>query len=123
MAKERESKRLVWLGGEIKTPPFSRNARTEAGHLLRELQEGEKLSLPHSRPMPSIGPGCHELRIRDENRNWRVVYRIDSVAILIVAVFPKTTDETPKYDIENCKRILKVYDAAVKKSKRERTDE
>jgi len=48
-------KPIVWLEGEIKTPPFSRAARLEAGFLLRRLQLGERLSLPHSRPMPSIG--------------------------------------------------------------------
>ena len=56
-------KPLVWLEGEIKTPPFSAAGRVEAGTLLRQLQEGKSLGLPHSRPMPSIGPRCHELRI------------------------------------------------------------
>jgi hypothetical protein len=53
-------KALVWLEGEIKTPPFGRAARLEAGFLLRRLQLGERLSLPHSRPMPAIGRRCHE---------------------------------------------------------------
>ena len=48
-------KPLAWLHGEVKTPPFSQTARVEAGFLLRKLQDGETLSLPHSRPMPSIG--------------------------------------------------------------------
>lgn len=60
-------KPLVWLHGEVKTPPFYQAARIEAGFLLRKLQDGETLSLPHSRPMPSIGPRCHELRINDRN--------------------------------------------------------
>src|SRR4051794_12960356 len=53
-------KPLVWLAGEIKTPPFSVEARIEAGELLRRLQDGELLRMPHSRPMPSIGPRRHE---------------------------------------------------------------
>ena len=56
-------KPLVWLGGEVKSPPLSKEARLEAGHWLRTLQAGHALSLPHSRPMPAIGPRCHELRI------------------------------------------------------------
>ncbi len=56
---------LVWLHGEVKTPPFSPTARIEAGVLLRRLQRGEFLPMPHSRPMPVIGPRCHELRIND----------------------------------------------------------
>ena len=59
-------KPLVWLRGEVKTPPFSAAARLEAGTLLRRLQGGEKLSMPHSRPMPAIGPRCQELRVVDE---------------------------------------------------------
>jgi hypothetical protein len=61
------NKPLVWLHGEVKTPPFSTAARLEAGFLLRRLQRGDKLSLPHSRPMPTIGVRVHELRIVDED--------------------------------------------------------
>jgi hypothetical protein len=39
-------KPLAWLRGEIKTPPFSADARVEAGYLLRRLQRGERLALP-----------------------------------------------------------------------------
>ncbi len=102
-------KPLVWLHGEIKTPPMSSNARIEAGYLFRLLQKGEKLTLPHSRPMPMIGARCHELRIEDKNMTWRIVYRIDSDAILILDIFEKKTQKTPQMVIENCKRRLKLY--------------
>jgi phage-related protein len=101
---------LVWLHGEIRTPPFGAGARIEAGVLLRRLQKGEKLSLPHSRPMPTIGERCHELRIRDREENWRIVYRVDSDAIVIAEVFSKTTKQTPKPVIDTCRRRLRRYD-------------
>lgn len=82
---------LAWLHGEIKTPPFSKNARVEAGALLRRLQLGEVLSLPHSRPMPVIGARVHELRITDRGVDWRIMYRADDDAVLVVDVFQKTT--------------------------------
>lgn len=104
-------KPLVWLFGELKTPPFSATARIEAGYLLRLLQKGQKLSLPHSRPMPTIGVRCHELRIVDETMNWRVIYRIDPDAIVVLEVFQKKTQETPKYVIDRCKRRIKEYDS------------
>ena len=107
--KKRE-KPLVWLHGEIKTPPLSSAARVEAGYLLRKLQMGELLSLPHSRPMPSIGLRCHELRIDDQNKTWRVVYRVDHDAIVILDVFEKKTQKTPREVIENCKRRIRLYD-------------
>jgi phage-related protein len=101
---------LAWLAGEVKTPPFSSNARVEAGFLLRRLQAGEGIALPHSRPMPTIGRGCHELRIQDENQTWRLLYRVDSDAIVIVEVFAKTTQATPQRVIALCKQRLKKYD-------------
>lgn len=107
MSKQR--KPLAWMHGEVKTPPFSSEARVEAGVLLRHLQEGVKISLPHSRPMLSIGSGCHELRIPDENRTWRIVYFVDTTAIVILEVFAKTTSKTPQAVIDVCKARLKHY--------------
>jgi len=104
-------KPLAWLHGEIRTPPFSRAARLEAGSLLRSLQRGDKLSMPHSHSMLSIGPRCHELRIVDERVDWRVVYRGDHDAIVIVEVFEKRTRKTPQSVIGACRRRLRDYDA------------
>ena len=113
---EQLPKPLVWLHGEIKTPPFSRAARLEAGMRLRQIQDGELLGMPHSRPMPSIGPRCHELRVRDEDKNWRIVYRLDADAIVIVTVFAKATQQTPKRVLDDCRRRLRAYDEAVEKT-------
>src|SRR5947209_19630883 len=113
-----QDKPLVWFHGEVKTPPFTVAARLEVGLLLRRIQQGESIGMPHSRPMPSIGPRCHELRIRDENRIWRVVYRIDPTRIVIAAVFPKTTRATPRQEFENCKQRLRAYDAAAPHTER-----
>jgi phage-related protein len=105
-------KPLVWWHGEIKTPPFSQAARVEAGYLLRRLQRGEMLGMPHSRPMPTIGPRCHELRINDADATWRIVYRIELDAIVILEVFSKKTSKTPRAVIQECKRRLKEYENA-----------
>ena len=107
---KKKEKPLIWLHGEIKTPPLSSAARIEAGYLLRKLQMGELLSLPHSRPMPSIGSRCHELRIDDQNKAWRVVYRIDNDAIVILEVFEKKAQKTPLEVIETWKRRIRLYD-------------
>lgn len=66
--------------------------------------------MPHSRPMPSIGPRCHELRIRDEDRNWRIFYRLDADAVVLAGVEAKKSRQTPKGTIEACKRRLTRYD-------------
>jgi phage-related protein len=105
------NKELMVLHGEIKTPPMSQEARLEAGYLLRKLQQGEILSLPHSRPMPDIGRRCHELRIQDEKVTWRIMYRNDSDAIVILEVFAKKTNKTPKQVIDVCQKRLRLYDS------------
>ena len=103
-------KPLVWLRGAIKSPPLSDAARSEVGMLLRMLQRGHRLAMTTSRPMPSIGRGCHELRLTDGNRAWRIIYRIDDDAIIIGDVFAKTTQKTPASIIDGCRRRFAQYD-------------
>ena len=111
------SKPLVWLRGEVKTPPFSAEARLKAGLLLRQLQNGEALGLPHSRPMPAIGAACHELRVVDQNQTWRIVYQLDADAVVILDVFSKKTAATPDAVIGNCRRRLAQYKALSKEGR------
>jgi phage-related protein len=108
--KRRAGKPLVWLHGEVRTPPLTAAARVEAGELLRRLQRGEVLSLPHSRPMPALGRRCHELRVVDERVTWRIVYRVDADAIVIVEVFAKKSQATPRSVLDACRRRLRAYD-------------
>ena len=107
-----EDKPLAWLHGEIRTPPFSAEARLEAGYHLRLLQRGESLGMPVSRPLPSLGKRCHELRVNDRGSTWRIIYRIDHDAIVIAEVFSKKTRTIPRAVLETCRRRLREYDDA-----------
>jgi len=62
--------------------------------------------------MPSIGQRCHELRINDANKTWRVICRIDDDAIVVVEVFEKKTRTTPRRVVADCHRRLRLYDQA-----------
>ena len=99
---------IVWLHGEIKSPPLAAGARVEAGYLLRLLQGGESLGMPWSRPMPAIGTRCHELRIDDFvlKKEWRIIYYVGRLAIAVLEIFPKDTRATPDDVIRNCRRRL-----------------
>jgi phage-related protein len=112
-------KPLAWLSGEVKTPPFSQDARIEAGFLLRRLQRGESIGLPHSRPMPTIGAGCHELRIVDRDKAWRIVYHIAPDAVVILDVFSKTTPATSLPVIAVCRHRLEKFEALGKQRTKE----
>jgi phage-related protein len=102
MTMSLKHKPLAWLHGAIQSPPFSVAARIEAGFLLRQLQAGHKLGLPHSRPMPAIGKNCHELRINDATTTWRVFYAIEPAAIVILDVVTKKTEKTPSAALDRC---------------------
>ena len=77
--------------------------------MLRRLQAGETLGLPHSRPMPVVGPGCHELRVVDGSVSWRLVCYLDRGAVVVLDVFSKKTEATPKSVITSCQRRLAAY--------------
>ena len=112
------SKPLRWLAGEVKTPPMGEDVRRELGFLLRRLQDGDSISLPHSRPMPSIGRACHELRVTDKNKIWRLIYALKADAIVILDVVGKKTEQTPKDVIDACKKRLHNYENHQKERKK-----
>ncbi len=94
---------------EIKTPPMGQEARRKTGFLLRMLQGGGKIAMPHSRPMQNIARGCHELRVQDKNHAWRVIYYVAVTELVVLHVFDKKTGRTPQSVIKLCKGRLKAY--------------
>ena len=109
-----EDRPIAWLAEAWQTPPMSEDGRRQAGFLLRQLQQGESLAMPHSRQMSAIGRRVHELRIKDEKAKatWRILYRIDDDMIVIVEWFDKDANRTPKRVIHTCKQRLARYDEA-----------
>jgi phage-related protein len=106
-------KPIRWLSKTtVKTPPFGAEAREAIGTLLRRVQEGENIAMPASRPMPVIGSRVHELRLKDhgERATWRIIYRTDSDAILVVSWYDKNTDQTPHSEIKLAQKRLREYD-------------
>jgi phage-related protein len=53
---------------------FPEDVRQELGKAIYDLQKGEVLTMPLSRPMPSIEPGAAELRVRDRSGVYRAFY-------------------------------------------------
>jgi len=72
--------------------------------------------MPQAEPLPVIGPRCGALRVRDKGHNWRIVYRVDADAILVLEVYAKKTRKIPLEVVDRCKKRLKEYDEIVKKA-------
>ena len=86
---------------------FPSEIRGDLADALARLDEGLKLSMPLSRPMPAIGRSVHELRLRDRSGHDRVVYAlIERGSIHVLHAFKKTTQTTPKRNIEIARRRL-----------------
>jgi phage-related protein len=89
--------------------------------LLRLLQEGEQLGMPQAEALPDVGPRCGALRVRDAEQNWRILYRIEADAVLVIDVFSKKTRKLPKEIIERCRRRLKQFDAITSQAQKRST--
>ncbi len=64
--------------------------------------------MPLSRPIPAIGRGVHELRLKDRSGQCRVVYAlVRRDAIYVVHAFKKTTQTTPDRNLVLAKSRLK----------------
>jgi phage-related protein len=70
--------------------------------------------------MPRIGPRCHELRIddRETGNTWRIIYRVDPDAIVIVDSFAKKSQSTPRAAIARATRRLRLYDVSANEAQR-----
>jgi len=87
---------------------FPKEIKMELGKLLLILQSGENITMPLSRPMPSIQNGVFELRIKDETGNYRVFYYIKlKDKILVFHAFMKKTQKTPNKEIDTAILRLK----------------
>ena len=96
-------KELRFLGDSLKAlRDFPDNARHDAGYQLDKVQRGEQPD--HFKPMPSIGIGVEEIRVRDDAGIFRVVYAARFAEyVYVLHAFQKKTQTTAKRDIELAK--------------------
>lgn len=101
--------KVVWNKRALKElKEFPEDIKKSLGFLIYKLQLGEKLIMPHSRPMPSLGASCHELRVKDESGIYRAFYYLKiEDQILIFHAFQKKTEKTADKDIEQGKKNLR----------------
>jgi phage-related protein len=82
---------------------FPKQARHEAGFQLDRVQRG--LDPFDWKPMPTVGSGVREIRVRDESGAYRVLYVAKfEDAVYVLHCFQKKTQATPKHDIDLAER-------------------
>ena len=87
---------------------FPEPVRKELGKAIFDLQRGEFLAMPLSRPMPSVAQGVHELRIRDSAGIYRILFYTKSAqGVLVIHAFVKKTPKMPRHELELAKRRLR----------------
>ena len=82
--------------------------RGDLADALARLDAGLVLSMPLSRPMPSIGRGVHELRLKDRSGTYRIVHALVQRGIIhVLHAFKKTTAATPARSLDLAMKRLK----------------
>jgi phage-related protein len=109
-----KEKLLAWaVGAEpISTPPMPIQARVDAGYLLRRVQRAERLGPPMSEPRSDVGANCHELRLTAEKMEWRVFYHVGVDVVVVLGVFHKKSQKTPKRWVDLCRKRLLLFESA-----------
>lgn len=87
---------------------FPTTVLSDLADALARLDEGHTLSMPLSRPMPSIGSGTHEIRSSDPSGAYRTIYAlVRSGTVYVVHAFKKTTEGTARRNIRLARQRLK----------------
>lgn len=100
-------KPIAFQGGSLDDlRAFPTEARREAGHQLDRVQRG--LEPDDWKPMPAVGPGVREVRVRDDTGAFRVIYTATRPeAVYVLHVFQKKTQQTARRDLDLAKARLR----------------
>jgi len=87
---------------------FPEEIRADLADALARLDAGLMLSMALSRPMPAIGRGVHELRLKDRSGTYRVVYALVTRGVVhVLHAFKKTTEATSTRNLDLARGRLK----------------
>lgn len=97
-------KPIEFLGDSLRSlREFPDDAKRDAGYQLDRVQHG--LQPDDFKPMPTIGKGVEEIRVRDDSGAYRVIYTARLAdAVYVLHAFQKKTQATWKRDIELAKQ-------------------
>ncbi|MGB6460992.1 MAG: type II toxin-antitoxin system RelE/ParE family toxin, partial [Candidatus Acidiferrum sp.] len=109
--------RIRWLGDSQKViRGFSEAARQNLGNDLQRLDEGEE-PLDFA-SMGAVLSGVFELRDRDSEHWYRVLYISLDGLIYVLHCFTKKTNQTPQKEIETARKRLQALRQEIAKRKK-----
>jgi phage-related protein len=108
-------KEVEFLGNALdELRAFPLGARRQAGHQIDRIQRG--LEPDDWKPMRTVGPGVREIRLRDTDGAFRVIYVAKfREAVFVLHCFQKKTARTSRADIELATQRYKQLLAELKK--------
>ncbi len=92
-------KPIRFLGDSLeRLREFPEDARQDCGYQLEQVQRGEQPD--DFKPMPGIGKGVEEIRVREDSGIYRVIYMARLAdAVYVLHAFQKKSQATAKKDI------------------------
>jgi phage-related protein len=99
-------KPICFLGDSLKClRAFPDDVRQDAGYQLDIVQRGGQPD--DFKPMPSIGMGVEEIRVRGDAGAWRVIYTARLAdAVYVLHAFQKKTPATSRHDMDIARERL-----------------
>ena len=96
-------KQVQFLGDSLeRLREFPRDVRHDVGRQIDKVQRGQQPD--DFKPMPSIGTGVEEIRVRDAAGIFRVIYTARLAgAVYVIHAFQKKTQATSLRDINLAK--------------------
>ena len=97
-------KQVKWLGdSRERIRDFPDEPKRAAGYQLERVQARKEPA--DWKPMPSVGLGVNEIRVRDASGAFRVIYVARfSEAVYVLHAFQKTARKAPKPDLDLARR-------------------
>ena len=100
MTRSEKPKDIEFLGDTLeRIREFPSDAKREAGYQLGRVQLG--LQPDDFRPMPTVGRGVEEIRIREDSGAFRVFYIAKMKdMVYVLHAFQKKSQTTPKRELD-----------------------
>ncbi len=86
---------------------FPIDVREDLADLITKLGLGLKISMPLSKPIPTLGKGVQEFRLKNASGIFRVIYIFKDGDFYLIHGFKKKSQKTSKLNLTVARKRLK----------------